>query len=88
MINKMSDKEYKELVNRWETKIADKLVGKKIKAVEYLTEKESNEMMWNGRPIIIIFDDDSYIFPMSDDEGNDAGALATSFTDLSTIPVI
>ena len=81
----MSDK---ELVNRWETKIADKLVGKKIKAVEYFTEKECEEIMWDSRPIVIIFDDDSYIFPMADDEGNNGGALATSFTDLSTIPVI
>ena len=45
-------------------------------------------MMWDSRPIVIIFDDDSYIFPMADDEGNNGGALATSFTDLSTIPII
>lgn len=78
----------KKLVNRWETKIADKLVGKKIKAVKYLTEKECEDMMWYSRPIVIIFDDDSYIFPMADDEGNNGGALATSFSDLPTIPVI
>jgi hypothetical protein len=72
----------------WEKEIAKFLVGKTIKKIEYITEKEGEKMMWNQLPLVIIFNDDSWIFPMADDEGNNGGALATSSKDLSTIPVM
>ena len=58
------------------TKIAkDLLVGKKIKEVLYLSSFDADQMLWDRRPIMIIFDDGSSIIPMSDDEGNNGGAL-------------
>ena len=58
------------------TKIAkDLLVGKKIKEVLYLSNFDAEQMLWDRRSIMIIFDDGSSIIPMSDDEGNNGGAL-------------
>jgi hypothetical protein len=72
----------------WEKEIAKFLVGKTIKNIEYLSEEEGKEMMWSQLPLVIIFTDGSWIFPMQDDEGNNGGALATSSKKLSTIPVM
>ena len=73
---------------RWTDACAEFLVGKRIKAVRYLTEAEMNKMGWYSRPLVIIFEDGSHIFPMQDDEGNNGGALATSNKQLETIPVL
>jgi hypothetical protein len=72
----------------WGERCAKHLVGKTIKKVGYLTEKEKESMYWHTTSLVIEFTDGSYIFPMTDDEGNGAGALATSFEGLETIPVI
>lgn len=73
---------------KWEIFISKFLVGKTIKKIEYLTKEEARECGWNSIPLVIIFDDGSYIFPMSDDEGNNGGAMATSSKELPTIPVM
>jgi len=58
------------------TKFAkDLLVGKTIKDVVYLNDFDIEEMLWSKRPLMIIFDDDSIMIPMMDDEGNDGGAI-------------
>ena len=72
----------------WEKEISKFLVGKTIKSIEYISEDEGKEMLWNQLPLVIIFTDGSWIFPMQDDEGNNGGALATSSKKLSTIPVM
>ena len=76
------------ITENWENRIGKKLVGKTIAAVRYLTEEEAEELGWVRRGLVIIFDDTSYVYPSMDDEGNDAGALFTSFEDLPTIPVM
>ena len=77
-----------DLDKRW-NKIAQKmLVGKTVKSVSYLTEKEAEEMGWSMRPVVIEFTDGTQIFPMRDDEGNDGGALATSDPKNQTLPVL
>ena len=72
----------------WEQEAAKFLVGKKITKVFYLEEEESEASGFLSRPFVIEFDDGSWIFPMSDDEGNNGGVLATSNPELDTIPVI
>ena len=72
----------------WATEARKILVGRTIAAVRYMTEEEAADSDFYSSPIVIIFDDGSYIFPMRDDEGNDAGALATSNEDTPTLPVI
>jgi hypothetical protein len=40
-----------------------------------LTEAECAGLDWYSRPIIIQLSDGTMVFPSSDDEGNNAGAL-------------
>tara|TARA_R100000458_G_C8265589_1_gene240684 strand:- start:1654 stop:1911 length:258 start_codon:yes stop_codon:yes gene_type:complete len=77
-----------EIEKYWTDISAKHLVGKKIVEVRYIDKKEQEAWHWHNRALIIIFDDGSWMMPMSDDEGNDAGALATPFSKLLTIPVI
>lgn len=72
----------------WTEKIAKHLVGKKIVKVEYFPKDMMEDMMWHSRPITLHLDDGSIIAPQKDDEGNDGGAMLTTFKDLGTIPVI
>tara|TARA_R110002051_G_scaffold324572_1_gene422459 strand:- start:1148 stop:1402 length:255 start_codon:yes stop_codon:yes gene_type:complete len=66
----------KSISTKW-NKIAEKLLlGKKIVKVEYMSVKESEDMMWSYQPVCFLLNDGNWIFPMRDDEGNDAGALA------------
>ena len=64
----MTEKEHTKIAN-------DLLIGKKIKEVLYLSSFDADQMLWDRRSIMIIFDDGSSIIPMSDDEGNNGGAL-------------
>jgi len=73
---------------KWTTEIAAELVGKTIARVEYCSDAEAERNDWYSRPLVIIFTDGSWMMPMRDDEGNDGGALATSFKELPTIPVL
>jgi len=76
----------------WEKKISSFLVGKTIKTTRYFNDKEMGLFGWddeyNKRPLVIFFNDGSWIVPMMDDEGNDGGALAVSDEKLITIPVM
>jgi hypothetical protein len=72
----------------WEKVIAKKLVGRKIVDIRYLTVEEAEMSGWNNQPICLFLDNGEWIVPMSDDEGNDGGAMATSYEKLSTIPVM
>tara|TARA_R100000750_G_C2263791_1_gene64790 strand:- start:215 stop:376 length:162 start_codon:yes stop_codon:yes gene_type:complete len=53
-----------------------------------MNQKELDDLGWEQTPLVIFFNDGSYMFPSQDDEGNDGGSLFTSFKDLSVIPVI
>lgn len=77
-----------ELINQWNTECNKHLVGKTIKNVRYMTDEELENNFWSKRPLVIFFTDGSYIYASSDDEGNEAGALFTSFEGLDVIPTI
>ena len=76
----------------WDTKTKKFLVGKTIKTVRYLNEEEMiacfGDDPYYKIPLVIEFTNVSWIFPMSDDEGNNGGALATSDEAMPTIPVM
>ena len=72
----------------WTKTAADAFVGKKISKVEYLSKKEAEKMGWYKRPLVFIFEDNSWMFAMQDDEGNDGGAFGTSSKKIPTIPVL
>lgn len=77
-----------DLTKQWERDCSKELKGKTVKEVRYMTKAEAKESMWFSRPLIIWFTDGSYIIPMADDEGNDGGAMSTSFKELPVIPVM
>ena len=87
-------RESAEQTYRWQKKIEKQLCGKKIVAVRYMTPQEAESSYWCYQPILLILDDGTAICPMSDDEGNEAGALSvfqgTSKTEpvMDTIPVM
>tara|TARA_R110002126_G_scaffold253671_2_gene396783 strand:+ start:58 stop:315 length:258 start_codon:yes stop_codon:yes gene_type:complete len=85
----MDMKTPEEIEKYWTDKIKKQLVGRTITSVQYLSREDAREDWdWSDRSLIIMFDDNSWIMPMSDDEGNNGGALATSESKLLTIPVI
>lgn len=79
-----------ELEKRWEKYAKKHLVGKKVSQVRYLSKKECDGMGWDAKALVIQFDDGTIVFPSSDDEGNNAGALfgQTDKGELLTFPVI
>ena len=72
----------------WTDLISKHLVGRKITKVEYIPKEEADKSMWYKRPIAIQLDNGHWLVPMMDDEGNDGGAMSTTFKNLGTIPVI
>ena len=54
----------------------DRLKGRRIVDVRYMTPEESAAVGFEGgRAIILQLDNDAMIYPSQDDEGNDAGVL-------------
>jgi hypothetical protein len=84
----MSKVKEKTTEQYWTDLVSKNLVGRKITKVEYLPEDEMKELDWYKRPISILLDNEHWITPMMDDEGNDGGAISTTFKELGTIPVI
>lgn len=78
----------KEIIKMHEDKASKFLVGKKIKAVYYMTDKEKSKYYWSRKALVIEFTDGSYILPSRDSEGNDAATFFTSSKDCPVIPSI
>ena len=75
--------------SKWENQATSAFEGKVVKRIVWLTDKESEDMMWDGsKAPVIEFTDGSWIMASSDDEGNHPGALFTSSKEIPTIPVI
>ena len=83
-------REAAEQTYRWHKKIEKQLCGKKIVAVRYMTPSESESSGWYYQPILLILDDGTALCPMSDCEGNEAGAIACigDNVEVETIPVM
>tara|TARA_A100001515_G_scaffold27140_1_gene20773 strand:+ start:160 stop:444 length:285 start_codon:yes stop_codon:yes gene_type:complete len=70
----------KEITKRWTKVASDILVGRTIKKVAYLTEKEAeDDFGWHKRPITFTLDNGTIIIAQMDDEGNDGGVLLAEF---------
>jgi hypothetical protein len=77
-----------ETEKRW-TEIATKqLEGKIVRSVRYMTDEEAEGLDWSCKPLVIEFDDGSFIFPSRDDEGNDGGTIFTSNEENDILPVL
>jgi hypothetical protein len=81
-------KEAGSIENYWTNLISDKLVGKTITKVQYISKEETENMMWYKSPIAIQLNNRDWIYPMSDDEANDGGSMGTSIKGLGTIPTL
>ena len=70
-------KDYKpETVRKyWTNKARKALVGKTITNVYYVSDKEAHDSMWYKKPVAIQLDNKYWLVPISDDEGNDGGAI-------------
>ena len=55
-----------------------------------MTKEEADESYWDYQPVLLILDDGTALCPMSDDEGNEAGAIACigDNVEVETIPVM
>lgn len=89
----MSDEETKEqLIQRWVDAASKLLLGCEVIDVRYMTDKEQEALGWSCKPAVLTLkskDGKKFaIYPSSDDEGNDAGALFTTKPQLPVIPVI
>jgi len=76
---------------RWNHKAVELLLGRKIVAVRYLKDAEAEHWLFDQRPLLIRLDDGTTLMPMSDDEGNNGGALFTLTKEgsscLPTLPI-
>ena len=52
-----------------------KLVGLQIAAIRYMTEEERRLLFIGFRAVVLTLSDGTLLYPMADDEGNEAGAL-------------
>tara|TARA_R100000656_G_C3853621_1_gene108160 strand:+ start:172 stop:501 length:330 start_codon:yes stop_codon:yes gene_type:complete len=64
----------------WTKYAKDRLVGRKIVSVAYLTSKECDkDFGWYKRPITFTLDDGKIVIAQMDDEGNDGGVLMIEY---------
>ena len=77
-----------QLKKQWGKKASDFLVGKTIRAVVYMSDKEVKENDWYASNVKIIFTDGHWITPSADDEGNNSGVLFTTSKKIPVIPHI
>ena len=79
-----------ETTYRWQKKIEKQLCGRTIVSVRYMTPSEAESSGWYYQPILLILDDGTALCPMSDCEGNEAGAIACigDNVEVETIPVM
>ena len=77
-----------ELKKKWSREISEKLIDRKIVEIRYMTESEVKGNLWYNAAVVFTLDNGVSIYPISDDEGNNAGAIATTDKDLPVIPVI
>ena len=55
--------------------MAASLEGRTIVKARYMTKKEKESLYWSKSALVLRLDDGVLLIPMSDDEGNEAGAL-------------
>lgn len=60
---------------RWVKYARKHLKGRTIADVRYMDSKEASALDWSCRAVVIQLDNGTLLYPSSDDEGNDAGAM-------------
>jgi hypothetical protein len=71
----------------WTHRAIAALRGARIIDVCYLSRQQTHDVLnWSLRPPVLLLDNGVALFPSTDTEGNDAGALRLTRHDLSVIP--
>ena len=65
---------------------AQALKGRCILGVRYTTSEEAEQCGWLHRSVVLELDNGHLVWPASDDEGNDAGALFTTIDTAAILP--
>jgi len=73
---------------QWAARIGSAVSGKRIVEVRYMTQKEVDALGWSRAAVVFVLNDGHLVWPSSDDEGNDAGAMFSTYENLETFPVI
>ena len=81
----MSRTETERLHEATQRKLQRMLLGQKVEEIRWLTKEEAEESGWYYQPIQITFTNGVMLAPMSDDEGNEAGAISTNIPKMETI---
>ena len=76
----MTNKTHMDILN-------EAMVGQKITEVRWLTKEQTEDVAehWYNQPIQITLENGVKLIPMSDDEGNEAGAISTNIPKMETI---
>ena len=78
--NKLANHEPTEIRRFWNQEASEKLKGRTIVKVEYMSEELVEDLGWYKIPVIMTLDNGWRIYPQMDDEGNDGGALFIEHT--------
>lgn len=82
----VTEKMDKSIEKKWTEKAREKLLGRKIVKVRYMTDEEREMMGWYRRTVVLHLDNGDLVFAASDDEQNSAGSL--SLNDGTVLPVL
>ena len=76
----MASKTHMDILN-------EAMVGQKITEVRWLTKEQTEDVAehWYNQPIQFSLENGVKLIPMSDDEGNEAGAISTNIPKMETI---
>ncbi len=76
----MASKTHMDILN-------EAMVGQKITEVRWITKEQTEDVAehWYNQPIQITLENGVKLIPMSDDEGNEAGAISTNIPKMETI---
>jgi hypothetical protein len=79
-----------EARKRWTAEAKKHLLGHKIIGVRWMTDREQKSFGWSYAAVVLLLDNGTLLWPSTDDEGNNAGALfgiSQSGEDI-TLPVL
>lgn len=60
--------------------------GRIIKEVRYISDEEAGAVGLNNKGLVFTLDNGTLVWPVSDDEGNDSGAIHTSDNECRILP--
>ena len=65
----------KSLGQKWKNRLSPELLGQRIVKMHYMSKRDAEELGWYKRPLMLMLENDTWIIPHCDDEGNDGGAM-------------